>query len=95
MKISPSTVAIIAGTFVFCFTVLAFLAYMERDYGLLAAFMVAAILPIGTTTAMMRQLGRQIEDVQTKVNGRMTQLIDKKTLSEDAQVIPIRKGEQE
>ncbi len=82
MKITNVTLAIAAVTLIAVLAIVAVLIYTGRApdqvvYLLLA--LVGPMIPGAATYAKTQSLGAQVRDVQAKVNGRMTQLIEKAT----------------
>lgn len=82
MKITNVTLAIAAATLVAVLAIIAALIWTGRAPDQLVYLIVALVGPVipGVATyAKTQGLAAKVEDVQHKVNGRMTQLIEKAT----------------
>lgn len=82
MKITNVTLAIAAATLVAVLVIVALLIWAGRAPDQIVYLIVALIGPMipGAATYLKTQsMGRDLRDVQSKVNGRMTQLIEKAT----------------
>lgn len=82
MKINNTTLLIIAVTVVLILAILAALIWAGREPDQIIYLIIALIGPVipGVANyAKTQKLASQVNDVQTKVNGRMTQLIEKAT----------------
>lgn len=82
MKITNVTLAIAALTLVLVLAIVAALIWAGRAPDQIVYLIVALIGPMipGAANYLKTQaLTRSVQDVQTKVNGRMTQLIEKAT----------------
>lgn len=82
MKMNNTTLLIAAVTFVLVLAILAALIWAGREpdqiiYLIIA--MVGPIIPGVANYTKTQRIERQVQDVQGKVNGRMTQLIEKAT----------------
>ena len=82
MKFNNVTLLIIAITIVLVLAILAALIWAGREpdqiiYLIIA--MIGPVIPGVANYAKTQRIERQVQDVQGKVNGRMTQLIEKAT----------------
>lgn len=82
MKITNVTLAIAALTLVAILAIVAVLIYTGRAPDQIVYLIVALVgpmIPGAANYVKTQRIERQVQDVQGKVNGRMTQLIEKAT----------------